>query len=243
MDVNQLTKIIDSPGASSEERQAARETLVDIAIDERLPEAERQKAVEALRRMQGQGSEGFAARGVLTEFDPQPRSEEKPDVTALMQQLMATTGVRFLGDVEYAQVHEFCTDLRTRNQGAEAQELHDLWAMNNPDARRTVLKVYLALHHESRAVAKHLLKNYNTGRWPNHWINRKTLEEFLQTMAQCEDVRLIVQEFLDKGTLEHWDKPPRTCDCWKLADAIERAARENNPRILVDYLNRESKAA
>lgn len=202
-DAEKLKAIVSSPAASHFEREGA---------------------LEQLRRMAQGGASGLQcveARSALTEIgDLTGRPKD------LQSELLAGVGAASLGEVEYADVHRFCSDRQWN-----ARKLYDAWASQNPHALQTVLTAYLAAHHESRMTAKHLLQGLGE-RWANDWISRDTLHDFLRREPECEDARAVVQEYLDRGSLDHWERPPRTCDCWKLTDAIREAKRQNNPQLL-----------
>lgn len=202
-----------------------------IANSPAASQSEREGALEQLRRMAQGGASGLQcveARSALTEIgDLTGRPKD------LQSELLAGVGAASLGEVEYADVHRFCSD---RQWNADARKLYDAWASQNPHALQTVLAAYLAAHHESRMTAKHLLQGLGK-RWPSDWISRDTLHDFVRREPECEDARLVIQEYLDKGTLERMgERPPRTCQCWKLSDAIHEAKRQNNPQLLFDEI-------
>lgn len=208
-DAEKLKAIVSSPAASHFEREGA---------------------LEQLRRMAQGGASGLQcveARSALTEIgDLTGRPKD------LESELLAVAGATSLGKVEYADVHRFCSD----RWDADARKLYDAWASQNPQALQTVLTAYLAAHHESRMTAKYLLQGLGK-RWPNDWISRDTLHDFLRREPECEDARAVIQEYLDSGTLERMgERPPRTCDCWKLSDAIREAKGQNNPQLLFNEI-------
>lgn len=210
------------------------------ATNERLPQADRDAALSSLRTMAQGGASGAecrAAREALAQLGA--RQEHPPKQTEadkLIDDLLAASGKQTLGDVEYSAIHAFCSE---RRWNADSKELYDAWAANNMDALETVLKTWLGMHHESRMTAKHMLQNLGKS-WPHHWVTREALEKFVADKPACDDARTVVSEYLAHGSLDHLERPPHSCQCRKLEDAINRAYAAKDPSILIHFLNEES---
>ena len=206
-----------------------------------MPQEIRDGAITNLRRAAQGGLSGLAcqrAREALAELGERQEFPATPATSGLESELLGLTGSRWLGDVEYRDVHRFCAE---RQWSPEAHALFNRWIGGDVDRLGAVLKLHLKMHHESRMTAKFMLQNLGKP-WPNDWVNREALEKFVQDGPECQDARTVVEEFLKMGTLEHLPCPPRACSCRRLEEAINRAHREGDPQILIDEISERQAA-